>query len=993
MRHVNGFPFTTVGVHKKSETLAVTPKEGVVIDMDNKVIKLPYGTRRDSLFRDMFSIGENVAWDLNMGADSSQFYVQEDDTIHFYILNDSLIDLTFSVNVEPKPNNFAKVSPRLIKNASGLYTYRYTYSSGVEPIDTIGNIPFDARLDTLLNYIIIEEGNTYEIIYANGQENPDLKYGDILRIKTPANTTKDYKLCIKKYSEDFLANLKHIIFPGLELWENPKTFLYSDTFLLFNSNAAEFFVELPIGTVNSPGMVAVPEFPNTRISYSPAANLVGSLQERTATITAISENKKDTLVYSFIFNVKRDEPVLDYSPFICDIGSDWTIGTFSIIQLFNPSEEMVDLTDYMMLLISSKSNFQISSLEAFKTEAWNKVNHNCLRPGYLVMEDANGNMLFYDDPNQTSTSINPKNVFSLVDRRNYPLESREGEETLEKALMVDFVMYNNFNATNIFGPNVNVWTGITNGYTTYNVSTSPGGNIRPTARAAGSSFAILKILNDSVKEGTKDMTDIENDYEIVDILNGFGSIGEPWKIWTKENGRDTVYPAPFDNRWNIYRKSNVYKGNPVAKASFGFGTDTTVLIDGEWNVYAHYVPDKITLDGTPKQYNEMFEISRSRFENHVMQYSGHLAYVLSNEYLVSLGITTNETIEGVQAGTTVADFKSKLVLPSPGVKIKVVASGGVVKNDNEQIASTDKLFSYSERGIDSVVYAISISTLSDNVLLTSSKYTVALSGDQKTGTIKGVTFGSTVADILANVSAPADAKMIMIAENGGVAPELVYNADTTKLVWDDFNQAYIWEKVAAVAGAGNKIVVTAENGNVCTYSMEWAAIEDPYVLSNTYMVDQTQKEVNFVTGPISTTAFLSKMVPAPGCTIKIINKAGFERGHSELSHDDRLIVSNGTKSVTYFIKFSSGNSYVRIKTNKSDESISVYPNPGDGIYNVKVPVGASKLSVYDVTGKLRKTQVVNSGEDCTLNISNYTQGIYIVKFDTEAQSIVKVVKK
>jgi hypothetical protein len=354
MRHVNGFPFTTVGVHKKSETLAVAPKEGVVIDMDNKVIKLPYGTRRDSLFRNMFSYGENVAWDLKMGADSSQFYVQEDDTIHFYILNDSLIDLTFTVNVEPKPTTFAKVSPRLIKNANGLYTYRYTYSNGVEPIDTIGNIPFDTRLDTLLNYIIIEEGNSYEIIYANGQVNPDLKYGDILRITTPENTKKDYKLCIKKYSEDFLANLKHIIFPGLELWENPKTFLYSDTFLLFNSNAKEFFIELPIGTENSPGMVAVPEFPNTRISYTPAANLVGSLQERTATITAISENKKDTLVYSFIYNVKRDEPALDYSPFICDIGSDWTIGTFSIIQLFNPSDEQVDLTDYMMLL--NKSN-------------------------------------------------------------------------------------------------------------------------------------------------------------------------------------------------------------------------------------------------------------------------------------------------------------------------------------------------------------------------------------------------------------------------------------------------------------------------------------------------------------------------------------------------------------------------------------------------------------------------------------------------------------
>jgi hypothetical protein len=91
-----------------------------------------------------------------------------------------------------------------------------------------------------------------------------------------------------------------------------------------------------------------------------------------------------------------------------------------------------------------------------------------------VLDDENGNPLFYDDPNQTSTSIYPKSVFSLVDRRNYPMESREGEDTYEKALMVDYVMYNNFNGSTVLGKNVNLWTGITNGFTTYNATIITG---------------------------------------------------------------------------------------------------------------------------------------------------------------------------------------------------------------------------------------------------------------------------------------------------------------------------------------------------------------------------------------------------------------------------------------------------------------------------------------------------------------------------------------
>ena len=97
--------------------------------------------------------------------------------------------------------------------------------------------------------------------------------------------------------------------------------------------------------------------------------------------------------------------------------------------------------------------------------------------------------------------------------------------------------------------------------------------------------------------------------------------------------------------------------------------------------------------------------------------------------------------------------------------------------------------------------------------------------------------------------------------------------------------------------------------------------------------------------------------------------------------------------MSYFIKFSSGASYVGIKPKQAEEAITAYPNPGTGVYRVQVPAGASMLRVYDLTGKLRKTQIVKPGEDCTLNISNYSNGMYVVKFDEGIESAIKIVKQ
>ena len=78
------------------------------------------------------------------------------------------------------------------------------------------------------------------------------------------------------------------------------------------------------------------------------------------------------------------------------------------------------------------------------------------------------------------------------------------------------------------------------------------------------------------------------------------------------------------------------------------------------------------------------------------------------------------------------------------MKVVVRDAAKNVKTGNAMIEATDMVTSYSARGTDSVVYKIFIGALDNNVALTSSKYTVSVAGDKKTGTVSGIPFGTSL---------------------------------------------------------------------------------------------------------------------------------------------------------------------------------------------------------------------------------------------------------
>lgn len=91
--------------------------------------------------------------------------------------------------------------------------------------------------------------------------------------------------------------------------------------------------------------------------------------------------------------------------------------------------------------------------------------------------------------------------------------------------------------------------------------------------------------------------------------------------------------------------------------------------------------------------------------------------------------------------------------------------------------------------------------------------------------------------------------------------------------------------------------------------------------------------------------------------------------------------------------------YTNLSTNdylKSEESISAFPNPTSGIFEINVPnfLENIQIELYDVNSKLleSKTHLVKNGK-VQLDISNQTQGVYFVKVNLKKSIMLKIIKK
>jgi hypothetical protein len=118
---------------------------------------------------------------------------------------------------------------------------------------------------------------------------------------------------------------------------------------------------------------------------------------------------------------------------------------------------------------------------------------------------------------------------------------------------------------------------------------------------------------------------------------------------------------------------------------------------------------------------------------------------------------------------------------------------------------------------------------------------------------------------------------------------------------------------------------------------------------------------------------------------------------ADITNDGNLdmLVGNYSGGVAFF-KGDTNKVIIGIKENSSISELLIYPNPTKNIINIDLGNNDLKnatIQVIDLLGKIIVTEQVNNSK-ITLNVNQYAQGIYLVKFSNNLGSkVYKVIKE
>ncbi len=839
-------PFTSIKNHGTGSLTTIVPKNGLQINLSTKIISVPYGVRRDSIFRN-FTFGPNLAWEYKLGGTLGDYTVMTGDSIFFYTLGLSDARTGFRIEVQPKTVSYNGVTPLLYKlNPTATnYTKLFEISENAKPIDSISYVPYGCRIDTFIKNLVIDPSTTYKFTFNGGVERPDLVDGDIFTIKAADNSEKQYKISVIPYTKNTDATLQTIIFPGFENWTSTITYLPTDTMYGFNKSSYYSIIKIDKSMEICPEILAIPTSNRSKVNIKRAMNLNGNETDRSIIIDVVAEDGIAKNTYKFVFMKEMPRTNLPYTPFFSDFvrnsgTSTWADGPN---QIYNPTDEMLDFTDYMIVMFNgSNITTYMNTTLVNDTNKWN------LRPGYMVVKDPTTKLpRFKEDLNQTSIMIKPKSCWSFSRSRVFPNEgpmvkkSRDKNDPLIAAL--DFTIWTASDVNAGWVPNV---------YKT-GVGLMYGWALNGAGYLSTKTCALYKIKSDSVKDGIKPMNDLVNDYELIDIVGGgLSNFAKVWAIYDfNADGSSYVHKAKaLDDINGIYRKPTIYRGNTIDGASFGFGNDTATAIAGEWVDYS-YKGDDANRNKDLRWYNTY----QSRYKNHIMNLTADIAYLTSPLYKISPEIIGEQSIKGVLPNTTFTQFLQNVVIADKAMKVKLKAANGTLKSASDVIENGDYVVSISAPGTDSVTYKVTTGSFDSNISLTSASYTVTVAGDKKTGTITGIPFGTTAKEVMAKLVKPGSATWMFTDGGDAILSTVTLPTDSNKFKIGARNELLATEKTY--------IEVRAENGDRCVYSLGFKAESTPYLLSDIYEVKENEKYINYVNN-IVTPVFLSRLKAAPG---------------------------------------------------------------------------------------------------------------------------------
>lgn len=179
--------------------------------------------------------------------------------------------------------------------------------------------------------------------------------------------------------------------------------------------------------------------------------------------------------------------------------------------------------------------------------------------------------------------------------------------------------------------------------------------------------------------------------------------------------------------------------------------------------------------------------------------------------------------------------------------------------------------------------------LSNDAVLTSTVVTVSVTAP--TGTVSGFNYGETLKSVVDNLVVPTGANLTIVDAQGAYVPFKYLNYDTVYVATPVSDQ--IW------------LVVVAEDGKTTiTYQLHPTVSDTAaFVTSPIYVIDQVNSLIGQIPGSVTVSSLFKFLTPAPGATIKLIDKLGYDRTDGYISLDDQLVVTaaDGIHMKTYFL--------------------------------------------------------------------------------------------
>ncbi len=968
-----GKVFKTAGNHGNF-TMDVTGGNGAVVDMDNGILEVPWGALKfEDIIDNEVILGDGMAWTyksfsdegdslLNVNDLSFNQIAMPGDILKIFACGDDLETVELTIQYLTHANDIVKVFPTYIMNELGEWNENFYVTDDEPVIDTIGDVPFAIRIDTLLYYLDIPPNASFAFTFVGDEVRADLRNGDILTITgADGSTVKEYYIDVLDYAGSSEARLAAITWPDIFLsaadipyylqngWASGAQL--SDTIPGFSSSKLTYLLKLAPGTEDVPAVVATPLDLNAWVQVDRALDLYGSIEDRTTTITVTSEDSLTVQTYSILFEVFSDE----FQEFVADPFFStimFTVNTRNAgIEVVNPGNVNLDLSNYMVVQVD-KHNDPIKAIQdtlAFEDRYSKYI------PGYVYKTkdvatwDATMDYTWTKGGVNINSDITPGNVFAMANLHDKQAKWWKSVAHTEE---IDVIFHPDAALVDPYYPDQSIFT---------QEELDPDGNAVNQQRHVGYAraqhrFFLFRIDNPEILAGTKsiydtlDFTLIDNIADPINSpeykLGSWDMNGDSARIWTIAKG-DVM----------LVREPDIYKGSAIVGENISEDYNVCQWIAGNLD----YWPE---IDGL--KWSGMTQ----HFGGHLMNVPTiYVSTITSAIYIVSSGFEGLQDVKGVVDGTTVQQFLDNITLGDPNQTWRINATtGGAELGLTDVLLNSDTLSIAAADSSNFTTYILEVTAdgLKDNARLTSTVYGISDAGD--IGSIVDIAYGTTVKDALDNVAKDADAKLSVINGND----ELIGINQVTAS--GDLVLRTVSSDVYFEVTAQDKVT------KIVYQLMPTMTTSDAFVLSDVYGVIEWL--VDGLTSGISVAAFYDNITVVGGESY-IEDKYGYKRTIGLLSFDDKLVVISGDQSVTvsYNLEFSgvivNRAPVIELVENFNatiDESFTLTANVSDD----NLPEGGTLTYAWTVTSGSGNDVSISTSDAASTDVTISATGSYVL---------------